>query len=192
MKTHYTVRYRRKREGKTDYKQRLRLLKSHEARLVVRKKLMSVVAQLVQYQPDGDKIITSAQTVELKKYGLPVINNNVATAYLTGLLLAKKAKEQNITTAVVDFGLQNVTDHSRLYAVVKGAIDGGLQIPADAEVLPSEDRVSGSHIESYAKALKTQNPEKYAKQFSAYLAEKIDPTAVVSMIAQVKKKLLTK
>ena len=43
----YTVPFRRKREGKTNYKKRLGLLKSKSLRLVVRKSNKHILVQLV-------------------------------------------------------------------------------------------------------------------------------------------------
>ena len=51
--------------------------------------------------------------------------------------------------AIVDFGLQSKAD--RLFALVKGAIDAGLEINCPEEAFPSEDRLSGKHIPSDGK-----------------------------------------
>jgi large subunit ribosomal protein L18 len=55
--TRRTVPYRRKREGKTNYKKRLEYLKSKSTRLVIRKTNKHVIMQLVQYHPDGDHVL---------------------------------------------------------------------------------------------------------------------------------------
>ena len=58
----YYVKPRRRREGKTDYRKRLCLLRSGKTRLVVRKSLKNTQIQFVQYKEDGDKIILAASS----------------------------------------------------------------------------------------------------------------------------------
>ena len=60
---------RRKREDRTDYKKRLALLKSKTLRLVVRKTNKHVSTQLILYGEDGDKVVESAHTRDLEKFG---------------------------------------------------------------------------------------------------------------------------
>ena len=65
----YTVRYRRIRKQKTDYKTRLKLLLSNTPRLVIRCLTNSVNVQFIEYTKNGDRIITSSDSNELKKLG---------------------------------------------------------------------------------------------------------------------------
>ena len=62
----YTVPFRRKREGRTYYKKRLKILGSSKCRLVVRKSLKNLQASIVEYSPKGDKTIftISAKTLD--------------------------------------------------------------------------------------------------------------------------------
>jgi large subunit ribosomal protein L18 len=182
----YTVPLRRKREGLTDYRGRLRMLVSQKPRLVLRKTLSGMIAQIVEYQPKGDKIVASATSSELKAHGLAITQGNVPVSYLTGLLLAKKAK--GIKEVVVDIGLQKLTTQSRIYAAVRGAIDGGLKISASKEVLPSDDRINGKHIEQYAQKL---TGDAYARQFSAYTVAKVDPKTISALYAKVKQSVMS-
>ncbi|MFT7615453.1 MAG: large subunit ribosomal protein L18 [Candidatus Woesearchaeota archaeon] len=186
--TKHTVAFKRRIEGKTDYRKRLSLLKSGKTRLVIRKTVQNIIAQLVAYEPDGDKILANVQSIQLKKLGLKVVNGNIPTAYLTGLLLAKKAKEAKVTEAIVDLGVQYLTSKARIYALIKGARDGGLNIHASDEVLPTEDRVSGKHIEGYATLLK-ENKEAYQRQFGLYLKSGIDPEKISAEFAKIKEQL---
>ena len=48
----YHVKPRRRREGKTDYRKRLRLLRSGKVRMVVRKSLKNTQIQLIEYKED--------------------------------------------------------------------------------------------------------------------------------------------
>ncbi len=185
--SNYTMKFRRRREGKTNYNRRLRLLVSRKPRLVVRKTLKGTVAQIVTYSPDGDKILFTAQSNELQKYGLSVVNGNVPTAYLTGLLLAKKAKSCK-DEIIVDFGVRYLTPKSRLFAVVKGAIEGGLQVIASKDSFPGDERAIGQHIQDYAISLK-DDTQAYQKQFSAYLQKKVDPQKITELYTKVKDSL---
>jgi len=141
--------YRRKAEGKTDYRRRLKLLISGIPRLVIRRTNKNMIVQVVEYSDDGDHVLLTANSSELKKLGWKHATANLPAAYLTGMLAAKKAKEKKVKKAIVDLGLQPKSC-SRLYAVVKGAIDGGLDVPASEEIFPSADRLSGKHIAAYA------------------------------------------
>jgi large subunit ribosomal protein L18 len=142
-----TMQYRRKREGRTDYKKRLVLLKSGLPRLVIRASNKSVQAQLVQYGADGDHILATARATELAKHGWKTSTGNTPAAYLTGVLLASKLKKHKVDDVIVDIGLQKHHKGGRLYAVAKGAIDGGLNVRVGEDVLPSEERVNGGHID---------------------------------------------
>ena len=71
----FTVRLRRKRQKRTDYRARKLLILSNKPRLVVRKSLKNISAQIVLYNPQGDKIVAAASTKELKKLGWNNVNN---------------------------------------------------------------------------------------------------------------------
>ncbi|MBS3112698.1 50S ribosomal protein L18 [Candidatus Woesearchaeota archaeon] len=184
-----TLGYRRKREGKTNYKIRLALLKSKQPRLVIRKSLKNITAQVVEYYADGDKVIITADSKELKKNGWKVTANNLPAAYLTGLLLAKKALAKGIKKGIADFGLQRSTKGSKLYALIKGAIDGGFEIACSEEILPSDERVSGKHIEEFAKSL-ASDKKSYKKQFSAYLNSGTKPEELSKLFQKVKQQIM--
>lgn len=142
----YKIQFRRRRKGQTNYKSRLKLLKSDKPRLVVRRSLKYIRAQIVEYDAEGDKTIVSAISSELRGLGWKFACDNLPAAYLTGLLIGKRAKEKKVGEVVLDSGLYKSTRGSRIYAVVKGALDAGLKVPHDAEMLPSDERVNGKHI----------------------------------------------
>jgi large subunit ribosomal protein L18 len=146
--------HRRHREGRTDYRLRLRLLKSGKPRFVVRKSLMNIICQIVKYGEDGDRTIVSSHSGELKKFGWNFHCGNIPSAYLTGLLCAEKAKKNKIGKAVFDIGLYSSTPGNRLYSALKGALDGGLEIPHSEDILPKTERLSGKHIAAYNKKVK--------------------------------------
>ncbi len=138
--------YRRKREGRTNYKKRLKLLVSGTHRMVVRKTNKNMIVQIADYDDKGDKVIVTASSAELKKHGWDHATGNLPAAYLTGVLAARKALKKNVKTAIVDLGLQTPAKGSRLFAAVKGAVDGGLNIECSEDAVPKEDRIKGSHI----------------------------------------------
>jgi len=145
MKRRIIVKYRRTREGKTDYRLRLKLLLSHKPRLVIRKSNNNMICQIIEYDQKGDRVIASAHSSELKKMGWTKGTGNTTAAYFTGALAAKKAIKKGVKEGVVDFGLQEVVKGSRLYAALKGAYDAGFKIKIGDGVLPSEDRIAGAH-----------------------------------------------
>jgi len=146
MKKIKVLPFRRKRSGKTDYKQRLRLLTSKKPRLVIRRSLKNIMVQFIEYSESGDRVIVAAKSTALKKIGLNISAGNVPSSYLTGLLAGVKAKEKGIKEAILDIGLSSSTKGSRIYSAVKGVIDSGIKVPCSKEVLPSPERVQGRHI----------------------------------------------
>ena len=146
MKRKKFVPYRRKREGKTNYKKRLQMLKSHSVRMVVRKSLKNIIVQLVEYHPDGDKTLVTASSNELAKYGWKHYKRNIPAGYLVGFLCGVKAKQANLNHAVLDIGLYTAKHGTLVFGVLKGAVDAGLDIPHDPAVFPTEDRIAGKHI----------------------------------------------
>jgi large subunit ribosomal protein L18 len=148
------MQFRRRREQKTDYKRRLALLKSGEPRLVVRKSLKYIRTQIIEHDDGGDKTIVTATSAALPGIGWQFACDNTSAAYLTGLLIGRDAKKKKIGKVVLDVGLQSPTKGSRIYAVVKGARDAGLDVPCDAKMFPSEQRVSGKHIAAHNEKFK--------------------------------------
>jgi len=222
----YQVKYRRRREGRTDYQARQRLVaqdknkySSPKYRLVVRSSNKDVTCQIVRSKIVGDEVIAAAYAKELKNYGFPVQSTNYAATYATGLLVARrlldslgladkyvgqkevKGEDYNVEPlddgpapfhALLDVGLSRTTTGSRVFAALKGAADGGLEIPhsetrfvgydsegkkLNADVL--RKHIFGGHVADYMKLLKTENNDKYKKHFSRYIkagleAEKLE------------------
>jgi large subunit ribosomal protein L5e len=100
----FQTRYRRRREGKTDYYARKRLItqdndkyNTHKYRFVVRlthSKHPKVICQIIYATLTGDRILCQATSCELKKYGLEAGLTNYAATYCTGLLLARRLLKQ--------------------------------------------------------------------------------------------------
>ena len=146
----YKVPMRRRREARTNYHQRLRLLKSGKPRLVARKSNKQVRAQLVTTGPNGDRTAAAAESNDLVEYGWEAPTGNMPAAYLTGLLAGLRAIEAGIEEAVLDIGLNSPTPGSKVFAVQEGAIDAGVDIPHNDDVLAEWARTRGEHIAEYA------------------------------------------
>lgn len=140
---------KRRRQYKTNYSKRLILLKSNYARLVVRKTNKYMILQIIESKYAQDSVKYSINTKELLKHGWPDSRKgslkSLSACYLGGLLLGKKSDK--IKKVILDTGLIPNTKGSRIYAVVKGVADSGIEINYDEKVLPSQDRIEGKHIE---------------------------------------------
>lgn len=169
----YKLPFKRRLEKKTDYRKRLGLLYSKEMRLVVRKSLKHIGAQIVEFKMKGDNTLVSASSKELKKFGWDSSTDNIPSAYLTGLLVGKRALNKKINSVVLDMGHQRNVKGSRVYAFLKGVLDAGLSVPHSPDILPSEERIKGKHIMDYAEKLKKKDEKLYKRQFSVYQPEKI-------------------
>ncbi|KKK20980.1 60S ribosomal protein [Aspergillus rambellii] len=177
----YQTKYRRRREGKTDYYARKRLItqaknkyNAPKYRMVVRFTNRDIITQIVSSEITGDKVLASAYSHELKRYGITNGLTNWAAAYATGLLLARRvlkklgldedfagveeadgeftlteAAETDDGTrrpfkAFLDVGLARTSTGARVFGAMKGASDGGIFIPH------SENRFPGFDLESEA------------------------------------------
>eukprot|EP01059_Diplonema_ambulator_P017544 TRINITY_DN2956_c0_g2_i1.p2 TRINITY_DN2956_c0_g2~~TRINITY_DN2956_c0_g2_i1.p2 ORF type:complete len:337 (+),score=142.38 TRINITY_DN2956_c0_g2_i1:97-1011(+) len=210
----YQVKYRRRREGKTDYRQRRILItqdknkyQTPKYRLICRITNRDVICQIASAELKGDRIHASAYAHQLKDFGLPIGFSNFSAAYATGLLCArriltlkgldkkypgvkevtgehheiKEDEDRRPFKALLDIGLVKPTVGNKVFACLKGAVDGGLLVPhsdkrfpgysngeLDAEV--HRDRIFGKHIAEWMDDMEEEDPEKFQKHFSKYLA----------------------
>lgn len=186
----YRVPYRRRRKGKTDFHARRALVLSRIPRLVARGSLRYMMVQIVEAQPQGDKIIASAYSRELNKtYDWRGCSGNLPSAYLTGFLCGLRAAAKGVKKAILDIGLHPPTKGSRIFAALKGVMDAGVEVPCDKEKLPDDKRITGQHIVDYAKQLASSEQETYQNQFSRYLTEKLLPEELPEHFSQVKEKI---
>ncbi|KAK0671849.1 hypothetical protein QBC41DRAFT_315175 [Cercophora samala] len=93
----FQTKYKRRREGKTDYYARKRLItqaknkyNAPKYRLVVRFSNRDIITQIVTSEITGDKVFAAAYSHELRAYGIEHGLTNWAAAYATGLLLARR------------------------------------------------------------------------------------------------------
>lgn len=156
MKTgpRYHVQPRRHRQGRTDYRRRLKLLRSHKTRIVVRPSNKEIRIQFIDYSPEGDKIVASAVSNELiRDFDWKYSVVSTPAAYLTGLLAGKRAKEKGIEEGILDIGRHRPTPGSKLFASLKGVVDAGISCPYDEAMLPSDERLMGVHLTKDIKPL---------------------------------------
>ncbi|MGA2627096.1 MAG: 50S ribosomal protein L18 [Candidatus Bathyarchaeia archaeon] len=184
----YNLPFRRRREGRTNYRKRRKLVTSGRTRLVVRPSNKHIAAQLVRAQADGDRILASAHSSELKEFGWKAPCGNLPAAYLTGLLAGQRAKANGVTEAILDIGLHANGPGSRLFAAAKGAIEAGVSVPHEETALTSKERTQGKHVVDYSKKLGSDT-ERYKKMFSSYLKQKLKPEDLTSHFEQVQAKI---
>jgi large subunit ribosomal protein L5e len=161
----FQTKFRRRREGKTDYYARKRLIiqdknkyNTPKYRFVPRITCSKVICQVIYSTIQGDRILCSAESTELKRFGVKAGLANYAACYATGLLCARrllaktgldklyagakktegddydvsaeiKEGEKKPFKAVLDVGLVRTTTGARIFGCLKGACDGGLHIP---------------------------------------------------------------
>jgi large subunit ribosomal protein L18 len=185
----YRVPFRRRREGKTNYRSRRALVLSKSPRLVVRLTLKHTILQIAEAEAVGDKIIISANSRELEKmYGWLGSGGNVPAAYLTGLLCGFKAMAKGVKKVILDIGLHIPTKGSRIFAALKGVLDASVEVPHSEDILPDESRISGKHIVEYGSQLSSDG-EVYQKKFSNYLSKKLRPERLTEHFSAVKDKI---
>nr|O22608.1 RecName: Full=Large ribosomal subunit protein uL18; AltName: Full=60S ribosomal protein L5 [Dunaliella salina]AAB84056.1 60S ribosomal protein [Dunaliella salina] len=230
----YQVKYRRRRQGKTDYRARLRLVRqdknkynTHKYRLVVRFSNKNVTCQIVYSTIQGDVVMAAAYSKELPNYGLKVGLTNYSAAYCVGLLVARRiltklnladtykgqeepdGEDYNVEPVedgpkpfycLLDTGLKRTSTGSKVFAAMKGALDGGLDIPhnekrfvgyadkkLDTEVL--QKYIYGGHVAEYQETMQEEEPEKYQAHFSSYVENEIEPDGIEDMYKEVHAKI---
>lgn len=179
----YQTKYRRRREGKTDYYSRVRLVQqdkdkynSPKYRFVARITASKVITQIIYATLKGDRVLVAADSSELKRFGLKAGLTNYASAYATGLLLARRLltqlkmdkiyvgvekitgekfdvaddpKERRPFYAILDVGIRNTTTGNRVFGALKGATDGGLHIPHSENRFPGFIKGQGEQKNEY-------------------------------------------
>lgn len=144
----------------------------------------------------GDVVVTAAYSHELVNYGITVGLTNYAAAYCTGLLCARRAltkmgldkTEFSVEDgprpfkANLDIGLARTSSGAKIFGAMKGAVDGGLDIPHSTKRLPGYDKekdecdgevlrkyIMGGHVADYMRELKGEDEEAYAAHFSRFI-----------------------
>lgn len=212
----YQVKFKRRREGRTDYQARRRLIfqdknkyNTPKYRLIVRLSNRDITAQIAYARIEGDRIVCAAYSHELPTYGVKVGLTNYAAAYCTGLLVARRilsklgldtlysgcvdvtGEEYSVSPVddgpgafrcYLDVGLTRTSTGARVFGAMKGAVDGGLNIPHSVKRFPGynaeeknldaavhREHIFGQHVAKYMKELETEDEEAYKRQFSRYI-----------------------
>lgn len=242
----YQVKFRRRREGRTDYRQRKRLCcqdknkyQSPKYRFVVRFTNKQVICQIAYALIDGDRILCHASSKELGRYGLTVGLKNYAAAYCTGLLCARRLlkkvgldeiyegntevdaevvktehydgktyfveevdDDKRPFRAFLDVGCKATTTGCRIFGALKGAADGGLDIPHSEKRFPGYDRdakeydaemhkerIFGGHVGEYMEYLEEEDNTKYQEHFKGYIDEDIEADGLEELYEGVHQKI---
>jgi len=143
---------RRRKEGKTDYLKRLKLLKSGMPRIAFRRSNRYLMAQYITSKGAQDKVVIEVNSKNLLNHGWPKEAagslKSIPASYLTGYLIGKRALKEGLDTPIIDFGMYRVLHKTRLFAFIKGLIDAGVEIKCDEGDFPAEERVKGAHMKN--------------------------------------------
>lgn len=130
---------RRRKEGKTDYKMRMVLLKSKLPRIIFRKSNKYIIGQYVISKEAQDFVLIGVNSKMLLGLGWKSEGKlkSKEASYLTGYLLGRKIidKEGKIK-AIFDIGLNRNVPKSREYAFVKGVKEAGVDVPCSEKMMP--------------------------------------------------------
>merc|ERR1712133_41659 len=212
----FQVKFKRRREGRTDFYARKRLViqdknkyNTPKYRLIVRCTNKDIICQIAYASIEGDVVVCHAYSHELPLFGVKVGLTNYAAAYCTGLLIARRLlkklhldslyegqveadgdefaveSEKDNPSAFrcyLDVGLARTTTGARVFGCLKGAVDGGLDIPHSQKRFPGYDpeekkldadvhrsHIYGGHVADYMKKLMDEDEEAYKRQFSRFI-----------------------
>ena len=141
---------KRRRENKTDYLKRIKLLKSALPRVIFRKTNRYIIAQYVTSKQAQDKVEIGINSKKLIEYGWPKefggSLKSIPAAYFTGLLMGKKIMENKLKTPILDIGMIRAIHKTKVYAFLMGLVDSGVKIKYEKETFPSEDKIKGKNM----------------------------------------------
>merc|ERR1711937_1017867 len=158
---------------------------------------------------------------ELPRYGVKVGLTNYAAAYCTGLLLARRTLQKfNLDSiyegnteingelynvededdgpgafrACLDVGLARTSTGAKVFAALKGAVDGGLDIPHSEKRFPGYDserkelnadvhrqHIFGLHVSEYMKTLQEEDEQQFKRHFSRFLKNGVTADSMEGM-----------
>lgn len=189
-KSKYIQLFRRRREGKTDYRKRKGVIIGKTPFVSVHISGRYIYSQILRPGATGDRTVAAASSRDLvKKFGWKGSTKNLPGAYLTGYYLGHLAEEKNLKKAVVYSGVGRFVHGSRIASLINGAKDAGLQIEIDDESLPGEDRISGKHIADYSAKLENEDKEKREQIFSKIISSGLNPSEYPEHFESVKEKI---
>lgn len=224
----YQVKFKRRREGRTDYYARKRLVvqdknkyNTPKYRMIVRFTNKDIITQVAYARIEGDVVICAAYAHELPRYGVKVGLTNYAAAYCTGLLLARRLLNKFNLDKIyegndeidgdeymveaqdgqpapfrcyLDVGLARTTTGARIFGAMKGAVDGGMEIPHSTKRFPGydneskefnaevhRDHIFGKHVADFMRQLADEDEDAYKKHFSQFIKNGVTADGVEGM-----------
>ncbi|XP_047956741.1 60S ribosomal protein L5-like [Salvia hispanica] len=192
----YQVKFKRRREGKTDYRARIRMINQDKNkyntpkfRFVVRFTNKDIIAQICSASIAGDHVLASAYAHELPGYGLEVGLTNYAAAYCAGLLLGRRVLkkleldqeyEGNVEATGEDYSVEPADSRRPFRALldvgllktttgnrVFGALKGALD--AGVDIPHSEKRFAGFSKDSKQLDAEVHRKYIYGGHVAAYM-----------------------
>ena len=143
---------RRRKENKTDYLKRLKLLKGEKPRIVFRKTNRYIISEYIVSEEAQDKVIFGFDSRKLNEYGWPKEAHgslkSISASYLMGYLIGKTILKQKLENPILDTGMNRVLHKNKIYAFIKGMIDSGIKIECKKEFFPEESRIKGEHMKN--------------------------------------------
>jgi large subunit ribosomal protein L5e len=227
----FQVKFKRRREGRTDYYARKRLVvqdknkyNTPKYRMIVRFSNKDIVCQVAYARIQGDVVICAAYAHELPRYGVKVGLTNYAAAYCTGLLLARRLLNKFSLDTIyegndnidgdeylvesedgkpgafrcyLDTGLARTSTGAKVFGAMKGAVDGGLEIPHSTRRFPGydseskefsaevhRDHIFGKHVGTYMQQLQDEDEDSFKKQFSQFIKNGVTPANIEEMYSK--------
>ena len=184
---------------------------------MVRKSNKQITAQVVESRLGGDHIMAAAYTSELPTFGVKQGLTNYSAAYCVGLLCARRLltkigldtkykgntvvgkffenqddESRRSFRCFLDVGIQRTTTGANIFGALKGAVDGGLNIPYSGNRLAAgyfdkkankyneaalANRIYGVHVSDYMKQL-AGDEAAYKTQFGTYIKNGVKPEAL--------------
>merc|ERR1712218_317780 len=200
----------RRREGRTDYFARKRLViqdknkyNTPKYRMIVRTSNTDVCCQIAYARLEGDIVICAAYSHELPRYGVKVVLTKFSldTVYegntsVDGSMFCVEDQDggPGAFRACLDVGLARTSTGAKVFAALKGAVDGGLDIPHSEKRFPGYDSESkelnadvhrqhifGLHVANYMTSLQEEDEEQFKKHFSRFITNGVTADSMEGM-----------
>jgi len=118
------------------------------------------------------------------------------------MFLVEQEGEARPFTCVLDVGLVRTSTGSRVFGALKGAVDGGLNIPHSEKRFPGYDRegkeydaethkkyIFGGHVAEYMELLEEEDPERYQSQFAKFIEKELEGDGLEDMYKEAHEKI---
>jgi large subunit ribosomal protein L5e len=162
----------------------------------------------------GDVVMCAAESTELKNYGLSAGLTNYSAAYCTGLLIARRLlknvglsgdykpnteitgeyfnvddfpEEKRPFKALLDVGIHRTTTGARVFGCLKGAADGGLNVPHSTKRFPGYTKAKVEEVVNKRGKATGETEKQDAKFEAGKHRERIFGNHIFSYMTQLKK-----